>query len=95
MARFLPLWRAVKEGDAGTLKSAREFVLAQSWGDGSSWTPEMLAGVMINPFNAVQLDPVLTARHDPLFSEEDWVKVNLRIIEEHDAESSCTPYYAS
>ncbi|MEV4224857.1 hypothetical protein [Nonomuraea sp. NPDC049725] len=87
VARFLPLWRAVKEGDAGALKSAREFVLAQGWGDdGGSWTPEMVAGVMINPFNAVQLDPALTARHDPLVSEEEWVKVNLRVIEQHGAE---------
>ncbi|MDX3103862.1 hypothetical protein [Nonomuraea angiospora] len=87
VARFLPLWRAVKEGDAGVLKSAREFVLAQGWGDdGGSWTPEMFAGVMINPFNAVELDPALTARHDPLISEEEWVKVNLRVIEQYGAE---------
>ncbi|MCO6005256.1 hypothetical protein NE236_09685 [Actinoallomurus purpureus] len=87
MARFLPLWRAVREGDAGALKSAREFVLAQSWGeDSGSWTPEMLAGVMINPFNAVELDPTLTAQHEPLFSEEEWVKINLRVIEEYGAE---------
>ncbi|MEV1249973.1 hypothetical protein [Nonomuraea sp. NPDC049750] len=87
VARFLPLWRAVKEGDAGALKSAREFVLAQSWGDDvGSWTPEMVAGVTINPFNAVELDPALTARHDPLISEEEWVKANLGVIEQYGAE---------
>ncbi|MFI7030149.1 hypothetical protein ACIBK1_15730 [Microbispora rosea] len=87
VAHFLPLWRAVKEGDVGALKSAREFVLARSWGDdGGSWTPEMMAGVMINPFNAVELDPTLTSRHDPLISEEEWVKLSLRLIEEFGAE---------
>jgi hypothetical protein len=87
VARFLPLWRAVTEGEAGALKSAREFILAQNWGgDDGSWTPEMVAGVMINPFYAVELDPTLTVRHDPLISEEDWVKVNVRVIEQYGPE---------
>ncbi|SPT64506.1 hypothetical protein [Actinomadura madurae] len=87
VARFLPLWRAVTEGEAGALKSAREFILAQNWGnDDGSWTPEMVAGVMINPFYAVELEPTLTVRHDPLISEEDWVKVNVRVIEQYGAE---------
>ncbi|MFC0040729.1 hypothetical protein [Actinomadura rayongensis] len=86
VARFLPLWRAVKEGDAGSLKSARELFL-QGWGgEDGTWTPEMVAGMLINPFNAVEIDPALVAPHEPLIAEEDWVKVALRVIEESGAE---------
>lgn len=87
IARIRPLWRTVREGEAGALKSAREFVLAQSWGEESgSWTPEMVAGVIINPFNAVELAPELIYQHEPLISEEDWVRANLRVIEQSGAE---------
>ncbi|MEU6357458.1 hypothetical protein ABZ896_50545 [Streptomyces sp. NPDC047072] len=86
-ARFLPLWRAVREGESGGMKSARELSLAMSWGgEDGRWTPEAVAGVLINPFNAVQIDPALAVPHEPILSEDEWVRLGLRTIEESGAE---------
>ncbi|WP_329179613.1 hypothetical protein [Streptomyces sp. NBC_01477] len=87
VARFLPLWRATREGEPGGMKSARELALSQGWGtaDGQ-WTPEALLGVMINPFNAIEIDPSLAVPHEPLFSEDEWVQLGVRLIEEYGAE---------
>lgn len=87
VARFLPLWRVVQEGDSGALKSGREFALSESWGEESGeWTPEQVAGIMINPFGAIQVDPTLTRPHKPILTEDQWVEVNRRTIEEYGAE---------
>jgi hypothetical protein len=87
VARFLPLWRAVREGESGGLKSGRELALSDSWGgEDGQWTPELVAGTMINPFNAIRIDPSLTAPHDPILSEDEWVQVGMRIIDEFGAE---------
>ncbi|MFE9900216.1 hypothetical protein [Streptomyces achromogenes] len=86
VARFLPLWRAIGEGDAGMMKSARELVLGGWGGDDGRWTPEQVAGMLLNPFNAIEVHPSLAAPHDPLMPEDDWVRVGVRLIEEHGAE---------
>ena len=87
LARFLPLWRALREGESGRLKSARELALSEGWGgEDGKWTPEAVAGVLINPVSAIQIDPSLVKRHEPLVSEEQWVQVGMRVIEESGAE---------
>lgn len=87
VARFLPLWRAVTEGEPGGMKSARELTLSQGWGtDDGQWTPEAVLGMMINPFNAIEIDPSLAVPHEPIVSEDEWVRIGVRLIEEHGAE---------
>ncbi|MFF9053480.1 hypothetical protein ACF09Z_20315 [Streptomyces erythrochromogenes] len=87
VARFLPLWRAVREGESGGMKSAQELALSQGWGpaDGQ-WSPEAVLGVLINPFNAIEIDPSLAVPHEPMITEDQWVQVGVRLIEEHGAE---------
>ncbi|MFF2189005.1 hypothetical protein [Streptomyces sp. NPDC058155] len=87
VARFLPLWRAVKEGEPGGMKSARELALSQGWGtDDGQWTAEAIVGMMINPFNAIEIAPSLAVPHKPAVSEDEWVQVGVRLIEENGAE---------
>ncbi|MFI8260315.1 hypothetical protein [Streptomyces sp. NPDC085665] len=86
VARFLPLWRSVRNGEAGALKSAQEFTHSGWGGDDGRWTPEQVAGIMINPFNAVEIHPSLTIPHEPLMSEDEWVRAGVRLIEEFGAE---------
>ncbi|WP_254705538.1 hypothetical protein [Streptomyces vilmorinianum] len=42
--------------------------------------------MMINPFNAIEIDPSLAVPHEPVVSEDEWVQVGVRLIEEHGAE---------
>ncbi|MET9757476.1 hypothetical protein ABZ016_00225 [Streptomyces sp. NPDC006372] len=86
VARFLPLWRMIGEGEAGALKSARELVLGGWGGEDGRWTPEQVAGMLINPFNAIEIHPSLAAPHEPVLSEDEWVRVGVRLIEESGAE---------
>ncbi|MCT9088023.1 hypothetical protein N4G70_04010 [Streptomyces sp. ASQP_92] len=87
VARFLPLWRAVREGEPGGMKSARELALSQGWGtDDGHWTAEAVVGVMINPFNAIEIAPSLAVPHEPLVSEDEWVQLGTGLIEEYGAE---------
>jgi len=61
--------------------------LSEGWGgEDGKWTAEAVAGTLINPFSAIQLDPSLAAPHEPLVSEEQWVQVGMRVIEESGAE---------
>lgn len=38
--------------------------------------------VFSNPFYAINISPVMAAVHEPMVSEEMWVKVNLKIMQE-------------
>ncbi|MFJ4324964.1 hypothetical protein ACIP3A_17915 [Streptomyces tricolor] len=86
VARFLPLWRMIGEGEAGLMKSARELVLGGWGGEDGKWTAEQVAGMLMNPFNAIEIHPSLAVPHEPVMSEDDWVRVGLRLIEENGAE---------
>lgn len=86
VARFLPLWRAVRDGEQGGLKSAREFTQSGWGGEDGRWTPEQVAGIVINPFNAIEIHPSLAIPHDPLMAEDEWVCAGVRLIEEFGAE---------
>ncbi|QLH21293.1 hypothetical protein HYQ63_12190 [Streptomyces sp. Rer75] len=86
VARFLPLWRAIGEGESGAMKSARELDLGGWGGEDGQWTAELVAGTLLNPYNAIQIHPSLATPHEPLMSEDDWVRVGVRLIEESGAE---------
>ncbi|MFH8605913.1 hypothetical protein ACH4D5_00230 [Streptomyces sp. NPDC018029] len=85
-ARFLPLWRAIGEGESGALKSFQELLNGGWGGEDGRWTPELFMGTLINPFSAIEIHPSLAAPHEPLISEDNWVHGMLRIIEEQGAE---------
>ncbi|MFF7471694.1 hypothetical protein [Streptomyces sp. NPDC008092] len=85
-ARFLPLWRAIGEGESGALKSFQELVNGGWGGEDGSWSPELVMGAMLNPFNAIEIHPSLAVPHEPLVSEDDWIRVVVREIEEQGAE---------
>ncbi|WP_367041179.1 hypothetical protein [Streptomyces sp. Je 1-332] len=85
-ARFLPLWRAIGEGESGALKSFQELLNGGWGGEDGQWTPELVMGMLINPFSAIEIHPSLAAPHEPLVSEDDWVHGMLRLIEEQGAE---------
>jgi hypothetical protein len=85
--RFLPLWRALESGEQGLMKTARELALSAGWGtEDGKWTGEAIAGLLINPFGAIQIDPSLAVPHKPIFTEEQWVQAVVRMIEQEGAE---------
>ncbi|WEO97842.1 hypothetical protein A6P39_029605 [Streptomyces sp. FXJ1.172] len=85
-ARFLPLWRAIHEGESGALKSFQELLNGGWGGEDGRWTPELVMGALINPFSAIEIHPSLAAPHEPLVSEDQWVRAMARFIEEQGAE---------
>lgn len=38
------------------------------------------AAESLNPFNAINIDPMFAAEHPPLLSREDWVQANVMLI---------------
>ncbi len=68
------------------MKSARELVLGGWGGEDGQWTAEQVVGVLSNPYNAIEIHPSLATPHETLISEDDWVRVSLRTIEESGAE---------
>jgi hypothetical protein len=38
--------------------------------------------MLMNPYYAIMLSPGLFGEHPPLVSEEQWVKANLRLVDE-------------
>jgi hypothetical protein len=49
---------------------------------GDDWTPGDLASMVANPFYAINIDDGLTLPHEPLISEDDWIKANVSLIKE-------------
>ena len=54
--------------------------------DDDEWTPGDVTGMIANPFYAISIDEGLAVPHEPLISEDDWVKANIRLIGELGAE---------
>jgi hypothetical protein len=50
--------------------------------DQEDWTPSDVASMVANPFYAINVDEGLALPHEPLISEDDWVKANVGLIEE-------------
>ncbi|WP_234371606.1 MULTISPECIES: hypothetical protein [unclassified Streptomyces] len=85
-ARFLLLWRAIGEGESGALKSFQELVNGGWGGEDGKWTPELVMGMLVNPFSAIEIHPSLAVPHEPLIPEDQWVYGMARFIEEQGAE---------
>ena len=50
--------------------------------DQEDWTPGDVASMVANPFYAINIDEGLALPHEPLISEDDWVKANVGLIAE-------------
>ena len=50
--------------------------------DDDEWNPGDVTSMIANPFYAINIDEGLAVPHEPLINEDDWVKANLRLIEE-------------
>jgi hypothetical protein len=50
--------------------------------DQEDWAPGDVASMLANPFYAINIDEGLALPHEPLISEDDWVKANVGLIEE-------------
>ncbi len=50
--------------------------------DRGDWTPGDIAGMIANPLYAITIDETLTLPHEPMVSEEDWIKANVNLINE-------------
>ena len=61
-------------------------VLTKGYGSGMAdhedWTPGDVASMVANPFYAINIDEGLALPHEPLISEDDWVRANVGLIEE-------------
>ncbi|MFG2548629.1 hypothetical protein ACGFWF_01590 [Streptomyces sp. NPDC048581] len=85
-ARFLPLWRATDEGESGALKSFQELFHGGWGGEDGKWNAELVMGALLNPFNAIEIHPSLAVPHEPLLSEDDWVRLMVMHVEQQGAE---------
>ncbi len=48
---------------------------------------QIIKEVIINPYYAITIAPMLATDHDPMISKEQWVQANMRLIEELGAEA--------
>lgn len=46
------------------------------------WTPGDVAAMIGNPFYAINIAEELALQHEPMLSEDDWVKANVNLLEE-------------
>ncbi|MET8980370.1 hypothetical protein ABZX85_32670 [Streptomyces sp. NPDC004539] len=85
-ARFLLLRRSIGEGESGARKSFQELLHGGWGGEDGRWNPELVMGAMLNPFSAIEIHPSLAAPHDPIVSEDEWIQLMVRQIEEQGTE---------
>ncbi len=50
--------------------------------DHHDWTPSDITGMIANPFYAINIDEGLALPHEPMISEDDWIKANVNLINE-------------
>jgi hypothetical protein len=53
-----------------------------SMADREGWTAGDVTGMIANPFYAITIDEGLCLPHEPMISEDDWVKANAKLISE-------------
>ena len=51
------------------------------------WTPGDVTAMIANPFYAIEIDQDLTVPHEPMISEDEWVRANVQLINELGAEA--------
>jgi hypothetical protein len=71
----------MRRRDAGSAGDREDSGMAQP-----EWTESDVEGIIVNPFYAVNIDATLAVEHEPHVSKSDWVKSNLRAMEEIGAE---------
>ena len=71
---------------SGALKSFQELLNSGWGGEDGKWTPELLMGALLNPFTAIEIHPSLAAPHEPIVSEDEWVRLMVMQIEQQGAE---------
>ncbi len=47
---------------------------------GGPWTADDVQRMAINPFYAITCDPMMSTPHEPMWSREDWVRINVRLV---------------
>ena len=50
--------------------------------DQDDLTPGDITGMIANPFYAITIDEGLALPHEPMISEDDWIKANVDLINE-------------
>jgi hypothetical protein len=68
-------------------RSALTAIVAGMAGDEGEWTPGDITGTIANPFYAINIDEGLALPHEPMISEEEWVRANVKLIKELGPES--------
>jgi hypothetical protein len=56
-------------------------------GPSGSWTGGDVAAILANPFYAIEFAPYLTEPHELVFDEEQWIAVNVALVEQLGAEA--------
>jgi hypothetical protein len=46
------------------------------------WTEESVRKVIVNPFYAINIDPALSEKHEPLTPRDEWIRANTRLLSE-------------
>ena len=69
--------------DSGYIAPA---VMTKRYGGGMAdqedWTPGDVASMVANPFYAINIDKGLALLHEPFISEDDWIRANVKLVEE-------------
>jgi hypothetical protein len=71
----------IRQRDAGSAGDREDSGMAQR-----EWTESDVESMVVNPFYAVTIDATLAIEHEPIVSKSEWVKANLRVMEEIGAE---------
>jgi hypothetical protein len=53
-----------------------------SMADREGWTAGDVTGMIANPFYAITIDEGLCLPHEPMISEDEWIKANAKLISE-------------
>lgn len=67
---------------AGVMSRGASLTVMDSENGGDELTPADISAMTFNPFYAIELDPTLTARHEPIISEDQWIAENIELITE-------------
>jgi hypothetical protein len=46
------------------------------------WTAGDITGIVANPFYAINIEQGLALPHEPMISEDDWIKANVKLTGE-------------
>src|SRR6266568_6245082 len=55
--------------------------------DHEDWTPGDVVAIAANPFYAINIDEGLALPHEPMLSEDDWIRTNVKLVADLGPES--------